>query len=93
MHPVLFPRLLSKLRIQSKYAVNAVSCLSKLGANAPGLFFWGKKAVMARSEGRSNDFTKEKVFPIGNTRKIGYNKIKTIIVLDKGGRPREHSLR
>lgn len=48
---------------------------------------------MARSEGRSNDFTKEKVFPIGNTRKIGYNKIKTIIVLDKGGRPREHSLR
>lgn len=48
---------------------------------------------MARSEGRSNDFTKEKVFPIENTRKIGYNKIKTIIVLDKGGRPREHSFR
>lgn len=39
---------------------------------------------MARSEGQSNDFTKEKVFPIGKTREIGYNKIMTSIVLDKG---------
>ena len=39
---------------------------------------------MARSEGRSNDFTKEQVFPIGKTREIGYNKRKTIIALDKG---------
>ena len=39
---------------------------------------------MARSEGRSNDFTKEKVFPIEKTREIGYNSRKVIIALDKG---------
>lgn len=48
---------------------------------------------MARSEGRSNDYTKEKVFPIGKTREIGYNKRKTIIALDEGGKPGEYSLR
>lgn len=40
---------------------------------------------MTRSEGRSNDFTKEEVFPMGKTREIGYNKRKTIIALDEGG--------